>query len=182
MALIGASALLLGQPTRTLLASPPSVSACASASVAVGGGVCLRVSRRHLLQVRHKKSNISYGQLVAHPMAAGAALSPSLATPRASRSLRRSSRRAMGGDGWITPRHSLAGASAFRKQLGWRVWHIPPIKLKPCAPLRPKRRQALIAGLVVPVVLCASPLQYIKKNKADDNDWFKLESNAEGTK
>ena len=24
--------------------------------------------------------------------------------------------------------------------------------------------------------------QYIKKNKADDNDWFKLESNAEGTK
>jgi len=23
---------------------------------------------------------------------------------------------------------------------------------------------------------------YIKKNKADDNDWFKLESNAEGTK
>ena len=31
-------------------------------------------------------------------------------------------------------------------------------------------------------VMCALCLQYVKSNKEADNDWFRLESNKEGTK
>ena len=31
-------------------------------------------------------------------------------------------------------------------------------------------------------IMCALCLQYVKTNKEADNDWFRLESNKEGTK